>query len=193
MSSEKDAPAPPPAPRRRRWRRYALELLVVLAVVAGVRAWQQRELPAGMAGALAGPSLGGQPLALDALRGRPVLVHFWATWCPVCKLEQGSIDAIARDYAVISVAMQSGSSTEVAAHLARYGLAFPVVNDPDGILSRRWRVSGVPTSFVVAPDGRIRFTEVGYTTEWGLRLRLRLAGLLAAAPSAAAVAGHAPP
>jgi len=106
-------------------------------------------------------------------------VHFWATWCPVCKAEQGSIAAIAHDHPdVISVAMQSGKPEEVAKYLSDQGIAFPVLNDPDGSISAAWGVHAVPASFIIGPDGQIRFVEVGYTTSLGLRLRLWLAGML---------------
>ena len=55
-------------------------------------------------------------------------------------------------------------------------LDFPVLADDAGIIADRFGVSGVPTSFIVEPDGSIAFTEVGYTTKWGLRLRLWMAG-----------------
>jgi peroxiredoxin len=106
-------------------------------------------------------------------------VHFWATWCPICRTEQGSIAAIAQDHPdVITVAMQSGTPQEVSRYMQEQGIAFPVVNDPDGIISRAWGVHAVPASFIIAPDGQIRFVEVGYTTGMGLRLRLWLAGIL---------------
>ncbi len=57
------------------------------------------------------------------------------------------------------------------------GIEFPVLNDADGSLSNAWGVHAVPASFIIAPDGKIRFVEVGYTTAWGIRLRLWLAGM----------------
>jgi thiol-disulfide isomerase/thioredoxin len=126
---------------------------------------------------LAGVQLDGKPVALDAFAGRPVLVHFWATWCPICRAEQGSIDALARDTPVITVAMQSGDRDAVVQHLRNETLSFPVLNDPDGVIAAQWGVRAVPASFIVDGAGRIRYVEVGYTTGIGLRLRLWLAGL----------------
>jgi thiol-disulfide isomerase/thioredoxin len=120
----------------------------------------------------------GQPYTLAARPGKPVLVHFWATWCPVCRAEQGSIAAIAHDHAdVITVAMQSGTAEQVSRHMLEQGIAFPVLNDSDGRLSGAWGVHAVPASFIISPDGQVRFIEVGYTTGIGLRLRLWLAGI----------------
>ncbi len=150
---------------------------MVLALILGIRAWQQSGIASGSAPALAGVLLDGKPVALTAFAGRPVLVHFWASWCPICSAEQGSIDALARDTPVITVAMQSGGRDAVVQHMRKEALSFPVLNDPDGLIAAQWGVRAVPASFVVDGTGQIRFVEVGYTTGIGLRLRLWLAGL----------------
>jgi len=156
----------------------ALELLLFIVLIAGIRAWQQRDMVSGNTPALQGELLGGSTYALPARPGQPVLVHFWATWCPICRAEQDSIAAIALDHPnTVTVAMQSGSDTEVAKHLAEQGLHFPVLNDSEGRLSSAWGVNAVPASFIIGPDGQIRFVEVGYTTAPGLRFRLWLAGV----------------
>jgi thiol-disulfide isomerase/thioredoxin len=165
--------------RRKRWRRRAIEVLLFVVLIAGIRAWQQRDMPSGMAPPLSGMQLNGSAYALPARPAQPVLVHFWATWCAICRVDQDSISAIARDHPnTITVAMQSGSAAEVARHLAAQGLRFHVVNDADGRLSASWGVHAVPASFIIGTDGKIRFVEVGYTTGLGLRLRLWLAGAL---------------
>lgn len=148
-------------------------------MIAGIRAWQQRDMVSGMAPPLSGITLDGSAYSLPAKPAQPVLVHFWATWCPICRTEQGSIEAIAQDHPnTITIAMQSGSTVKVGKHVVEQGLHFPVVNDADGRISAAWGVHAVPASFVIGTDGRIRFVEVGYTTGVGLRLRLWLAGLL---------------
>jgi thiol-disulfide isomerase/thioredoxin len=106
-----------------------------------------------------------------------VLVHFWATWCPICRAEQDSIAAIVHDHPnMLTVAMQSGTPEEVSPHRQKQGVDFPVVNDQDGALARAWDVHAVPACLIVGPDGQIRFVETGYTTGVGIRLRLWLAG-----------------
>ena len=165
-------------PRASKWRFFAIEALLLVVVVVGIRAWQQRDMVSGAAPVLQGVTLAGQPYKLPAHPDRPVLVHFWATWCPVCSAEQGSIAAIARDHPnVITIAMQSGRTEEVMRYMKEKEIAFPVLNDADGSISNSWGVHAVPASFIIAPDGQIRFIEVGYTTGMGLRLRLWLAGI----------------
>jgi peroxiredoxin len=165
--------------RSKIWGKRALNLLLFVVMIAGIRAWQHRDMVGGSAPMLQGTLLNGSAYRLPEKPVQPVLVHFWATWCPICRTEQGSINAIARDHSnLITVAMQSGGQTEVARHLAEQGLHFAVLNDADGRLSAAWGVHAVPATFIVAPDGQIRFIEVGYTTELGLRIRLWLAGIL---------------
>ena len=150
---------------------------MVLALILGIRAWQQSGIASGPAPVLAGVLLDGKSVALDSFAGQPVLVHFWATWCPICRAEQGSIDALARDTPIITVAMQSGDRDAVVQHMRKEALSFPVLNDPDGVMAAQWGVRAVPASFIVDGAGQIRYVEVGYTTGVGLRLRLWLAGL----------------
>lgn len=153
--------------------------MVIVAVVA-LRAWQRRDLPTGQAPPLHGQDLSGAEVALAA--EEPTLVHFWASWCVVCRAMDHNIAAVAEDHRVVTVAVQSGPSSAVANWMREHGLvesgapAFPVVADPRSELARRWGVKAFPTTFVVDPQGHIRFVEVGYSSELGLRARLWLAG-----------------
>jgi alkyl hydroperoxide reductase subunit AhpC len=88
------------------------------------------------------------------------------------------IDALAEDYPVITVAMQSGEAQAVRDYPAAQGVAYPVVNDPEGDIARRYGVSGVPASFVLDGRGEVRFVTRGYTSGPGMRLRLWLAGVM---------------
>jgi len=99
-------------------------------------------------------------------------VYFWASWCGICKLEQGVINSIQKDWPVITVAMQSGKAADIQAYLQEHQLDWLVVPDPDGSLAQRYGVRGVPSSFILDKDGVIRFQEAGYTTTLGMRARL---------------------
>ena len=158
-----------------RWRKalgIGGQLLLLVAVYFGVRAWMQRDMPSGPAPGLVGLTPAGEQLSLADYRGQPVLLHFWASWCRICALEQDAIDAIHRDWPVLTVAMQSGDAESVSRHLAAEGLAWATLVDEDGVLARQFGVKAVPTTFVVDADGMIRFRETGFSTEWGLRSRL---------------------
>ncbi len=138
----------------------------------------QRDVVSGMAPAISAHLLDGKAIELSQYQGTPVLLHFWASWCGICRVEEKGIDAIATDYPVITVAMQSGDKAAISTYLQQQGLGFPVVADPDGQLASRYGVRAVPASFIIDANGQIRFVELGYTTETGLRLRLWLTGLL---------------
>ena len=160
---------------QQRWFRRTLEIISILLLLLALRAWMQRGMVAGPAPELQGRLLNDESYSLLADSRRPLLVHFWASWCPICNLEQESIQAISDDYPVITIAMQSGEASEVAEYLRQQNLHFPVINDPNGVLSRRFGVRAVPSSFIVADNNMIVFRETGYTTGIGLRLRLWLA------------------
>lgn len=158
----------------KRWRRWALEALFLLGIVVAVTLWQNRGLPEGAAPPLAGRNNEGDSVSLVAMQagGRPILVAFWATWCPVCRAEEGNIEAVARDWPVLSVAMQSGDAEAVDDHLYGRQLTVPAVIDDDADIAELWRVKSVPTHFIVDAAGNIRFRLVGYASEFGLRARL---------------------
>lgn len=161
----------------KRWQVLTLEALFFVALFFALRAYMSYGAAGGPAPFLAGTLLDGTPVRLDAYRGRPTLVHFWASWCGVCKLMQGSVAAVAEDYPVLTVAMKSGGSADIRAYLQERGVSLPVLPDPNGMLAAAYGIRGVPASFVIDAAGEIRFVEIGYTTEWGLRARLYWAGL----------------
>ena len=161
--------------KHRRWLIWGAEILFFVVLFFAVKAWVQRDMISGEAPPLAGVDLHGQEVSLADYRGQTVLVHFWATWCRICRLEQGSIESLSRSWPVLTVATQSGWADEVAEHMAENGLTHTVILDPDGALAARYGVRGVPSSFVVDGNGEIRFRESGFTTNWGLRARLWMA------------------
>jgi peroxiredoxin len=105
-----------------------------------------------------------------------VLVHFWASWCPVCGLLDGAVAAIAEDHGVVTVATQSGGPHELRRYTTQAGQAFPVIANPTGQIAGRWGVVDVPATFVVDASGRIRDAVVGIVTQPGLRWRWWRAG-----------------
>lgn len=164
-----------PSPDGRRWRRL-LEALVFAGLIFGLHSYQTRNAVRGTAPEFGARLIDGGEVRLSDYRGRPLLLQFWATWCPVCRLETDSIDAIARDHQVLSVSLDEMSTTEMQGWLAEQGVSYPVVFDDNGQIARRYGVRGVPSSFIIDAQGNIRFVEVGYTTQAGLRLRLWWAG-----------------
>lgn len=157
--------------------RWVIELTLILIVLSIVRFWMQRDVISGVAPNISAFMLNGKSFDLYQYKTRPVLIHFWAEWCPVCKLEQSNIENIAKDYSVMTIAMQSGNDEELSQFMKDEKLSFKVINDQSGALSKLYNIKGVPVSFVINKDNKIEFVEVGYTTELGLRMRLWWAGL----------------
>jgi len=106
-------------------------------------------------------------------KGKPLVLHFWATWCPTCKLEASNIEAISEKYNVLSIAVNSGETQKIQAYMKERGLTFPVVNDSKGKLAEAFQVEAYPTTFIYDAQGEIAFTEVGYTSTLGFLARIK--------------------
>ena len=160
---------------KKRWVKITLEVLFFVLLYLALRAYLQRDMASGMAPPIQAATLQQQKYDLASSQPKPILVHFWATWCGICKLEQDSIQSLSNDFNVITIAMQSGSDQEVQSYLDQHNLKFNVINDIDGKFVQAYGVRGVPASFIVNNENQIVASERGYTTGWGLRLRLWLA------------------
>ena len=162
-----------PKKKKTKWFRYLIDFLIIVMLIIAFRSWQQRSMVSGIAPEIQGVLMDGTITELKKYRGKPVLLHFWATWCPFCKLEEGSITGIAEDWPVLTIAYQSGDKAEIEEYLKKQGLeSWAVISDPDSRLAELYGVTGVPTSFIIDANGNIRFREVGITSAWGLRARL---------------------
>ena len=159
-----------------RWRRWAAEALLFIIIVAGVQLWQARDTPRGAAPNFAGSLIDGQPFDLAAWRaehsGRPVLLYFWAEWCPICKTTAGNVSNISADWPVTSIAIQSGTAEQVARVMDEKGYRWPTLPDPAAEVLRQYGLAGTPAFIIINPAGDVRFVSLGYTSEIGLRLRL---------------------
>jgi len=151
------------------WKKILLEVLIIALLYWGIRYYQQQDIVKGQAPVLQGVMLNQKAIDWSDYQGKPLLVHFWATWCRVCQFEQDSIEAIAKDYQVITIASWSDDTRE---YMQKHGLSYPVLDDPQGHWAKRYGISVVPVSFMLDADGKIAFIESGYSSEIGLRLRL---------------------
>jgi cytochrome c biogenesis protein CcmG/thiol:disulfide interchange protein DsbE len=148
-----------------------LPLLVLLAY--GFRT-DPREIPSPLIGKPAGAfkltAFDGTPLSLEALRGRVVVVNFWASWCyPACYEEAPALERAWQTYkdrGVVLVGINIQDSEEPAKKfLAQFGYTFPNAPDPAGRVSVDYGVYGVPETFFIDRTGRIRFKQVGAVTD----------------------------
>ncbi len=107
-------------------------------------------------------------------KGKPLVVHFWATWCPVCKLEAANIEQLSKEYSVITIAVNSGLDEEINTFMKEHELNYKVIHDKNGILAKKFNIEVYPTTLIYDKEGELKFTEVGYSTTLGLKARLEL-------------------
>ena len=108
----------------------------------------------------------------NTIKGKPLLVHFWATWCPTCKLEASNIQTLSKKYEVLTIAVKSGSDEALNKYMNENEFDFNVINDTHGIWAEEFKIEAFPTTFIYDKKGELNFTEVGYTTTAGLLLRM---------------------
>jgi thiol-disulfide isomerase/thioredoxin len=123
------------------------------------------------------------PVTLSEMKGRPVLLNFWASWCSPCKAEMPAMQRVYADFEnqgfiILAVnATQQDNVEDVVAFIHEYQLSFPIVFDTDGTVSRLYAVNALPTSFFIDADGIIREVIVGGPMSEAL-LRVRVEQLL---------------
>lgn len=142
--------------------------------VAARAAGELKTLPGQPAPALRLPVLAGQggeggETSLAQLRGRVVLVNFWAAWCPPCRKEMPSMARLAerfahRPFTILGVNAGDGPE-EIRRFLEQVPVPFPILLDRDGIQLKPWQVFAFPTSYVVDKRGRLRLGLFG-SIEW---------------------------
>ncbi len=101
----------------------------------------------------------GRALSLSSLKGKVVLINFWATWCPPCKAEMPSLNKIynemkAQGLEVVAVSTDNSLST-IKDFLARNRLDFPVLFDESKAVTKQYHVFSMPTTFLIDRNGMI--------------------------------------
>ena len=133
------------------------------------QAFSLQPVPARPAPALAVPLATGGYVDLAMLRGRVVLVNYWASWCPPCLMEMPSMDRLARimgKYPFALLAVNAGESPAwVRGFVNQTRPGFPVGLDAGRRHMRAWGGMVMPTSFLVDKAGRIRYSVIG-PVEW---------------------------
>jgi cytochrome c biogenesis protein CcmG, thiol:disulfide interchange protein DsbE len=117
-----------------------------------------------------GRTLDAGPISLAELRGKVVIVNFWASWCFECRPEMPVLEGLHREFAsrgLVVIGINARESKEAVSRYAReLGLTFRLVLDPDGRINALYGVIGLPTTFVVGREGRVVALAIG-PREWG--------------------------
>ncbi len=134
--------------------------------------------------------LTGKPVRLADLRGRLVLLNFWATWCPPCQGETPVLRDLDAQYrsrglSIIGIAVQETTPADVAAYAAKYGITYTIGFDGTADVFHTYQVFALPTQVLIGPDGRVRKVINGPLAETdGKKLLEPLLPLTSGAPDA---------
>jgi thiol-disulfide isomerase/thioredoxin len=142
-----------------------LVILLLAIALAAPAAAQPLKPASGAAPALKLADLEGRRHDLAAYRGKVVLINFWATWCEPCRDEMPSIERLrasldGRPFAVLAVNLAEPES-RIRKFLDTVPLRFTVLLDRDGQAARAWQAKLLPATYIVGPDGAIRFRHLG--------------------------------
>jgi thiol-disulfide isomerase/thioredoxin len=195
-------PVPPPGEPRRG--RNPLVLVVLAVVISGMLYFgfhQARRTTGGrpITGAKIAPdftleSLDGKNVKLSDLRGKAVLLNFWATWCGPCKIEMPWFVELQNEYGsqglqIVGVAMDDSGKDEIAQFAKEMGVNYPVLLGKEAVGDEYGGVPALPESFFISRDGKIVDKIIGLRGKADIEESVRKA--LSARPSANPVASAA--
>ena len=178
-SANESEPEPKGRTRTQRARRIALEVGFIALAFFLVTRWQTRAL---LSDGQPAPrfelsDLDGNVVRLSDLNGKTTLVHFWATWCGVCRREFGSLnalyDGLDDDEALITI-VDSTNQAEVKAFARDHGLRYPVLLGTPAVRDA-YRIQAFPTNYFVDAKGMLRGATVGMSTRFGMSTRMHCA------------------
>ena len=171
-------------PAKVRRRLSVLAFIVIPALFMGVLAIGliRTEAPkvreGGVAPAFTLSTVGGGTLSSSELRGSPVVINFWASWCDPCNQEAPDLEATWKQYQAKGVRVvgvdYEDQPADAQAFLSRYGITYPSVVDRGGELATTFGVRGVPETFFI--DAQFHFFAIGQGEEQGNRFGTRILG-----------------
>lgn len=111
-------------------------------------------------------ALDGRIISLADFKGKVVLVHFWATWCPPCVEEMPTLEQLSRslragDFEILAVSVDEGGAGTVAAFMQKNGLSIPVLLDPTRSTAKLYGTFKFPETYVIDRQGVVRYKAIG--------------------------------
>ncbi len=166
--------------RRRfcRYRTFLLEVLLFAIALIAISAYQSRNLldtDRQLAPALRATTLAGDTFDLSAAAGKPVLIYFFAPWCPYCSASADNIVRLRRirderNLTILMVALDWQDRDEISEYAVKHELNVPVLLG-DAVIARDWRVFSFPTYYMLDDELRVAGRDMGYSTQLGLLWR----------------------
>ena len=110
-------------------------------------------------------SVAGNEINLEDYRGKFVFLNIWATWCAPCREEMPSMQSLyekmaGTNFEMLALSIDAGKE-EVAQFVEEFGLTFPVPLDPEQKISPQYKITGVPETFLIGPDGVVMHHIIG--------------------------------
>ena len=147
---------------------YRLPLVILFLISCGQK--QTQRLNAGdKAPDFSLSNLAGERISLSDFAGKPVLLHFWADWCPHCRAEFPKMQKLNDKYTAANFALLAINVAQELTHVQEivdeYGLTFPVLLDENSDISKQYGVRGLPTTYVLDQSHRIVRVLIGFTDQ----------------------------
>jgi thiol-disulfide isomerase/thioredoxin len=113
------------------------------------------------------PTLSGQPISLEQLKGKRIIINFWATWCPPCKAEMPELQAFYKEKPadVELLAINIDQVGDVPEFLAQYDITFPVLIDHEEKVQKDYQILSIPMTYFIDKDGIVRHKHLGAMTK----------------------------
>jgi len=161
---------------------------VLFAASAGLGvAWVQSMIQfSGAAPAVGDPApdfdlqnLEGENIHLSDLRGRPVLINFWATWCGPCQQEMPIFQHYSQEYPELQIIAVNGGESQptVQKYADKWGLTFPILLDPTSEVNRTYQANALPTSYFLDEYGYVKIVHIGSMSDRQMRNYLQQIGI----------------
>jgi cytochrome c biogenesis protein CcmG, thiol:disulfide interchange protein DsbE len=165
-------------------RRLAIAADVTLLAVVLVLLWQRAAPQAAAAlglGSTGAPAplftvttLDGEEVTLESLRGNVVLVNFWASWCPPCRIEMPGFERVYRQrrddgFVIVGIATDRYAEDAIRAFVAEHDITYPIALATPQVVRDYGGVTRLPESYLLDRDGRVQHRVIGYFAEPALR------------------------